>query len=52
MEVVEADALGVELVEVGSSLDGVAVAAKVAVALVVGYDQDHVRLFVFLRVIV
>jgi len=42
--VVEGDGLGVELVDVGSLDPGVAIAGEVAVALVVGDDEDDVGL--------
>ena len=42
MEIREANAFGVEPVEVRRFDEGIALAAQVAVALVVGQDQDHV----------
>ena len=42
MEIREANAFGVELVEVGRLNEGIALAAQIAVALVIGQDQDDV----------
>lgn len=42
MKIGEAHAVGVELIKVRGFKDGVAVAGEVAVALVVGHDEDDV----------
>ena len=44
MEIGEADALAMELIEVRSLQGGIAVAGQVAVSLVVGQDENHVGL--------
>ena len=43
MEIGEAHALGVEEVEVGRLEDGISVGGEIAVALIIGEDEENVR---------